>query len=305
MKKQGATPLPRSSRRISFFLLIATVVLTMFFTGCNKKEEPVSRTDPVDQTETPASQPTQAPTDAPTPTAEPTAVPDPSELLIGAAASLQTSLTELQGIFEAQYPNVKLTFTFAGSGTLEQQIREGAPMDLFISAAEKQMDALETDGFLLEGTRVNLLENQVALIIPKDSTLSIASFEDIVKAPVIAVGDPESVPAGQYAQEIYTNLRIWEDVLAKATLGRDVTEVLTWVSSGNADAGIVYTTDAALSDDIIVAAIAAEGTHRKVIYPAAVLKDSKEAETAGEFISFLQSQEAKDIFVHYGFKTAD
>ncbi len=304
MRNDGAKQLHKCYHsKVSLFVLVTILLLTMLFTGCSGKEEPAGQTDQT--TEAPTSQPTQAPANTPVPTAEPTAAPEPSELLIGAAASLQASLEELQGSFETQYPNVKLTFTFAGSGTLEQQIREGAPMDIFISAAEKQMDALETDSFLLDGTRVNLLENQVALIVPRDSTLSIAAFEDITKANVIAIGDPASVPAGQYAQEIYTNLGSWEDVLAKATLGKDVTEVLTWVSSGNADAGVVYTTDAALSDDVIVAAIAPEGSHKKVIYPAAVIKESKQTEAAGEFISFLQSQEAKDVFVSYGFKIAE
>ncbi len=296
----------------TMLLLVVIIVSEALLSGCQPNSQSTSGPGPrleaaAQTTEgTQTSAPTQSPeatqTPAPTQTFGPLQEAEPAELLIGAAASLQASLEQLQENYEKQYPNTKLIFTFAGSGTLEQQIRAGALMDIFISAAEKQMNALEADSFLLEGSRVKLLENQIALIVPKDNPLRITGFEDVVKAKVIAVGDPASVPAGQYAQEIYTGIGIWEEVLKKATLAKDVTEVLTWVSSGNADVGVVYTTDAALSDDVIVAALAPDGSHKQVIYPAAVLKESIQQEAAGEFIRFLQSQEARDIFESYGFK---
>jgi len=227
------------------------------------------------------------------------------EILVGAAASLEPVMGDLQILYKEQNPKVKLAFTFGGSGTLEQQIREGAPLDVFFSAAEKQMDTLEKDELILEDTRVDLLENQIVLIVPKDSTLEITGFEDIRKASVIALGDPDSVPVGQYAKEIFDGLKITEEVFAKATFGKDVTEVLAWVSAGNAEAGVVYSTDAKLSEDIKIAAVASEESHSRVIYPAAVVKGSKSESAAKDFISFLGTKEAKEIFIEYGFKVFD
>lgn len=227
------------------------------------------------------------------------------EILVGAAASLKPVMEELQTVYGDENPDVTVTFNFAGSGTLEQQIREGAPIDLFISAAEKQMDSLSKDDLILEDTRVELLRNQLVLVVPKDSTLGISGFEDISKAPVIAVGDPESVPAGQYAKEVFDSIGITQEVEGKATYGKDVTEVLAWVSSGDADAGVVYATDAISDENVTIAAYAPEGSHSKIVYPAAVIKASGEAEGARSFLEFLGTQEAEDVFVEYGFEVID
>jgi molybdate transport system substrate-binding protein len=225
------------------------------------------------------------------------------ELLIGAAASLKPVMEELQTLYSDANPEINLTFTFAGSGALEQQIREGAPIDVFISAAEKQMDALSEDNLLLEDTRVDLLENKLVLIVPGNSTLEIAGFDEIIKAPQIALGDPASVPVGQYAQEVFENLGITEEVNSKATYGKDVTEVLAWVSSGNADAGVVYSTDAVFSEQVTIVVYATEDSHKKVIYPAAAVKGSDKA--AESFLGFLETKDAKDLFTKYGFGVID
>ena len=229
----------------------------------------------------------------------------PTELVIGAAASLQPALEELQSSYEKENPKIKLTFNFAGSGTLQQQIEEGAPMDVFFSAAVKQMDALEGEGYLLQDSKTELLKNEIVLVLPKDSQLKLSSFEDITKTSVIAIGNPDSVPAGQYAKEIFDSLGIWDEVSAKATLGKDVTEVLAWVGSGEAETGVVYATDAKNSDAVTIAATAPIGSHSDIIYPVSVLKATKQETAARDYIQYLSSEEAKKVFEKYGFLTLE
>jgi molybdate transport system substrate-binding protein len=224
------------------------------------------------------------------------------EILVAAAASLKNPMEELQKLYKEKYPNVEITFTFGSSGSLEQQIEQGAPVDVFVSAASKQMDALVDKKLILEQTRTDILENKIVLIVPKDSKLGITSFEDITKANKIALGDPDSVPAGEYAKEVLTHLQLFEKIEDRTTYAKDVTEVLTWVSMENADAGIVYTTDAISSKDVLVVAEAPEGSYSKVIYPAAVVKETKEETAAREFLSFLSLKEAQKVFEKYGFK---
>jgi molybdate transport system substrate-binding protein len=227
------------------------------------------------------------------------------EILVASAASLQPVMNELKEIYEARNQNNRISFTFAGSGTLEQQIKEGAPMDLFLSASVKQMDSLEEGDYLLPNTYINLLENEIVLIKGKRSTLELSGFEDILSASVIAIGNPESVPVGQYAKEVFTYLGIWNEVSAKATLGKDVTEVLSWVSSGNADAGVVYRTDAVSNAGVEIIAAAPKDSHSRVLYTAAVIRASKLQKEAKHFLEFLTTEEAKRVFLSYGFQPID
>lgn len=225
------------------------------------------------------------------------------ELIISAAASLTDVLEELKVTYEEENPNIKLNFTFGSSGALQAQIEEGAPVDVFFSAAEKQMDALVEGDHILEDTRNTVLINKVVLIAPKDSTLDIKSFEDLANDNIgkIAIGDPSNVPVGQYTEEIFENLKLTDSAMPKAVLGSDVRTVLTWVESGEVDCGIVYATDAFTSKDINIVADAPEGSHKKVTYPLAVVKDSKHAEEAKSFIDFLMGEEAGKAFESYGF----
>ena len=215
-------------------------------------------------------------------------------LLIAAAASLEYSMEEkLIPLFEEQNPGVKVEGSYDSSGKLQTQIEEGMEADLFFSAATKQMNALTEEGYIKEDSEKKLLENKIVAIVPKDSDLEINSFEDLVKADTIALGDPASVPAGQYAREALTSLDLWDAVSAKASFGTNVTEVLNWVAEGSADAGVVYATDAAAR---------AEGSLEKpVIYPAAILERTEHSEEAEAFLTFLQSEEAGEIFEEYGF----
>jgi len=227
-----------------------------------------------------------------------------TELVISAAASLTDVLKELSATYATKEPNVKLTFTFGASGALQTQIEEGAPSDIFMSAAQKQMDGLDKKALLLDGTRKNLLVNKVVLITPKGNTKSIKSFADVNTGKVgkIALGEPKAVPAGQYAEEIFTYLKCLKEVKAKAVYGSDVRQVLTWVESGDVDCGIVYATDAATSSKIDVVAEAPTGSHQPVVYPVAVLKSSKNAVAAKAFLDFLSTDEAKKSFEKFGFQ---
>ena len=194
-------------------------------------------------------------------------------LLIAAAASLEYSMEEkLIPLFEEQNPGVKVEGSYDSSGKLQTQIEEGMEADLFFSAATKQMNALTEEGYIKEDSEKKLLENKIVAIVPKDS--------DLVKADTIALGDPASVPAGQYAQEALTSLDLWDAVSAKASFGTNVTEVLNWVAEGSADAGVVYATDAAArAEDVEVKAEAPEGSLEKpVIYPAAILERTEHSE---------------------------
>lgn len=226
---------------------------------------------------------------------------EPVEILVAAAASLQNAMEEIQVMYQEQNPNVTVTFTFGSSGALQQQIEQGAPVDVFMSAALTQMTALEEKDLIVKETKKELLENKVVLIVPKDSKLGITSFENILKAPMIALGDPESVPVGQYSEEVFTSLGILDKIKENVTYAKDVTEVLTWVSSGNADAGVVYATDTMSSDAVTVVAQAPEGSCSKVIYPVAVVKDTEVLDDATAFVEYLASAESIAVFEEYGF----
>lgn len=223
-------------------------------------------------------------------------------ITVAAAASLKNCMDEkLIPMFQEKYPEIKVQGTYEASGKLQTQIEEGAEVDVFMSAAMKQMESLNEKGLITENSIVELLENKIALIVPKGNKKGIKNFEDVLKSDKIAIGDPGSVPAGQYAKEVFENLEIWDNVSEKASLGTNVTEVLTWVSEGSADAGIVYSTDAASNNKVEIAAIAQEGSVSKIIYPIGIVKATKNEESAKKFIEFLKSDEAIKVFESYGF----
>jgi len=223
-------------------------------------------------------------------------------ITVAAAASLKNCMEDkLIPMFQEKYPNIKVQGTYDSSGKLQFQIQEGADIDVFMSAAIKQMKELNEKGLISENSIVELLENKVVLITPKENDKGIKTFEDIVKSDKIAIGDPASVPAGQYAKELFENLKLWEVVSSKASLGTNVTEVLTWVAEGSADAGVVYSTDAASNNKVEVVAEAKEGTVAKVIYPIGIIKSTKNNDSAKAFTDFLQSDEVIKVFETYGF----
>lgn len=229
---------------------------------------------------------------------------EPVTILMAAAASLEYSMKdELIPMFQEQHPNITVEGTYDSSGKLQTQIESGIDADLFFSAAEKQMTALKDEN-LIDGDSIqNLLENKIVLVVPSDKKDAYTKFEDVVNAETIAVGDPESVPVGQYSQEALTSLGLWDQVSAKASLGTNVTEVLNWVSEGSADAGIVYATDAATKkDSLAVVAEAPEGNlAQKVLYPAGIVSSSTKKDAAQLFLDFLASDQASKVFEEYGF----
>lgn len=228
------------------------------------------------------------------------------DLTVSAAISLKNALDEVKQAYADENPGVSVAINYGASGTLQIQIEEGAPVDVFISAAPKQMDALDAKGMLLEGTRRDLLRNEVVLIVPKDSAAGISSFQDLTRPSVkqVALGEPTTVPAGQYAKEVLANLGIYDAVNSKAILAKDVRQVLTYVETGNVDAGIVYSTDALSSSKVKVVAQAPEKSHAPVVYPVAVIKGSKNASAAKQFVAFLSGPKAAAIFQKYGFSLA-
>lgn len=230
------------------------------------------------------------------------------EILVAAAASLKNAYEDaLIPMFEDKYPGVTVEATYDSSGKLKTQIEEGLEADVFMSAATGQMAALDEEGLIVSDTITNLLENKIVLIVPSDSGVELTAFEDIENAESIALGDPASVPAGQYAQEALTSLGIWDNIQDRISFGTNVTEVLNQVAAASADAGIVYATDAAgVPDQVTVIAEAPEGClAKKVIYPAAVVKTTAHEEAARNFVEFLKTDEAMAVFEAHGFTRGD
>jgi len=226
-----------------------------------------------------------------------------TEIIVSAAASLTDAMTELIALYGESQDSVAVKPTFGSSGSLQAQIEQGAPVDVFIPASPKQMNALEGGGLLLEGTRKDLLKNSVVLVVAPGSTIPMASFADVASPSVtrVALGDFKSVPAGQYAEQVFTSLGMLETVSPKAVFAKDVRQVLAWVESGEVDCGVVYATDAAVSKSVAVAAVAPEGSHTPVVYPAAAVSASVNPDAAKAFLSWLSGPEARAVFASYGF----
>lgn len=291
--------------RKQFTVVMAAMMAAGMMTGCSSK--PQETTAAATEAETTAEETTTAETEA---DVKDEAKADLGEqsILVAAAASLKNAYEdELIPMFEEQYPGVTVEGTYDSSGKLQTQIEEGLEADVFMSAATKQMKALDEEGMIASDTIVNLLENKIVLIVPAGSDSQIDSFEKIGDAASIALGDPESVPAGQYAKEALTNLSVWDSIQDKVSFGTNVTEVLNQVAAVSADAGIVYATDAASMDDqVTVVAEAPEGSlEKKVIYPVAVVKATTHEDAAKAFVDFLQTPDAIKVFESYGFVAAE
>lgn len=231
---------------------------------------------------------------------------DPVTLNLAAAASLKYSFDDkLIPMFQKAYPWITVKGTYDSSGKLQTQIEEGMDADVFFSAATKQMTALTDANLVDKDSVVDLLENKVVLIIPKDSKEDIKSFDDLSKANKVAVGDPASVPAGQYAKEALTSMNLWDGLQDKLSLGTNVTEVLNWVAEGSADAGVVYATDAATMKDKVkvVATAPADSLKTPVVYPIGIVTASKHKDEAKLLIDYLQKDDAMKVFEDYGFKS--
>ncbi|MGX9134319.1 molybdate ABC transporter substrate-binding protein [Rummeliibacillus sp. JY-2-4R] len=226
------------------------------------------------------------------------------ELTISAAASLKDTMDVIQHAYQEEHPGTTLKFNFGASGSLQQQISQGAPVDLFFSAAEDKFDLLVKEGTIAKEDGLNLLGNELVLVVPKENQ-SIKAFEDLVKKNTgkISLGTPETVPAGKYAKESLEKMNLWKDVESKVVYAKDVRQVLSYVETGNVDAGIVYKTDALVSKKVKIIASANPATHSPIIYPVGIIKDSEHYEAAKEFYEYLQSDDALKVFEEYGFST--
>lgn len=237
------------------------------------------------------------------------------EITVFAAASMTESLNKIAALYKKTEPDVKIIYNFDSSGTLKTQIQQGADCDIFISAAQKQMDQIDITAnpavntekldFIMDGTRFNLVANKVVLIVPKGAgAAKISGFADAAtdKVSLVSLGNSD-VPAGQYAREIFTKLGLWEELnkQKKISFAGNVKEVLSQVAAGAVDCGVVYGTDAAASKEVAVVAEAPAGSHRPVVYPAAVLKRTKYPTEAKAFAEFLRGREAAAIFAETGF----
>lgn len=224
------------------------------------------------------------------------------ELVIFGAMSLTDALAEASQRF-GEVQNVKVYCNFAGSSTLQRQIEKGAPADVFISASPKQIDALQRDGLIYEDARQAILSNRLVLVAPVDSSLSMTDVGPLAQDSIrrIAIGEPNSVPAGIYGREALTHLGVWTAVQPKLIPSTDVRSTLAYVESGEVDVGIVYQTDAEFSKKVRIIYQFPESSHTPIVYPAAVLRDTGNKVLAEAFLEYLQTSEVTAIFEKYGF----
>lgn len=287
-------------------LSIIMVIISSMIAGCSKQatkesKDEVSKNTGMEQEKKDTTEETKTEV-KPGENAAKTESKEPVTILIAAAASMEKSLEELIPQFEEKYPWITVEGTYDSSGKLQTQIEEGLDADIFLSAATKQMNALKDENRIDADSIVELLENKVVLIVPTGVESKVTGFEDILDANTIAIGDPESVPAGQYAKKVFDSIGIYEQVAGKASLGTNVTEVLNWVAEGSADAGVVYKTDAATTDKVTIVSEAPEGSlDEKVIYPIGIVTASEKKEAAGLFVEYLQSDAGTSLFETYGF----
>ena len=294
--------------------LLLALCMIFALAACGRQAAPAT---PAPAAEQPAEQ-TEA--GEPAPAEESAPAPEEVELVVFAAASMTETMTEIKAMYEAANPGVTITYNFDSSGTLKTQIQEGAECDLFISAAPKQMNALDVscdaeknpDGldFVLQGSRVNLLENKVTLVVPEGNPKNIESFDqlaELLKAGGVfmAMGNSD-VPVGQYTQKILAFYELKEEELAAKgliTYGTNAKEVTTQVSEASVDCGVVYATDA-FSAGLTIVDTATKDMCGQVIYPAAVLNVSKHPEAAQAFLDYLRGPEAAAVFESVGFSPA-
>lgn len=231
------------------------------------------------------------------------------ELTISVAASLTDVMHELVTVFEADHPSIQIQLNLGSSGALQQQIEQGAPTDLFISAAEDKLIYLLEKNLIDDRYYQTIVENGLVLITNKEEKSSITSFEDLVEPGVkqVAIGTPESVPAGTYAKQTLEHLDLYqalsETETGKLIPAKDVRQVLQYVETNNVDAGIVYQTDAMQSDLVEIVAVADQTYHDRIVYPAGLVKNTKHESEAILFYTFLTSDQATTIFEAYGFRS--
>jgi len=225
------------------------------------------------------------------------------EIVVAAAISLSEAFNEIGRLYQ-QRTGDAVTFSFASSGELEKQIEAGAPVDVFASAGEKEMDQLQAKQLIDQSTRANFVRNTLVLMVPTGSKVALHSFAELVEPGVqrIAIGDPKTVPAGQYAEQLLRNLQLWSKVQSRLVLAENVRQVLDYVVREEVEAGIVYATDVNIAKGkATVVASAPEQDYGPVLYPIAVVKESGSAQAARGFVNLVRSQDGVRILAKYGF----
>lgn len=254
----------------SLLLILTILISTLYFAGCSQKPKEAAKESS-------------------------------KNITICAAASLKEAFDEIKPKFE-QEKGIKLTYNFGASGTLQKQIEEGAPADVFVSAGKKQMDALEGKKLIDKDSKKDLLANKLVLIVPNEYKDKIKTVSDLEGKDVkISIGEPESVPAGQYAKESLTYLKLWDKLSNKVVYAKDVKQVVAYVEKGEVAAGLVYNSDATVLKSSSIAQVIDEKSHKPIVYPEAVVTASKDKESAKAFLDYLNTDSSKQIFKKYGF----
>lgn len=260
-----------------FTLLLTSILVLLAFTGCGTETKQTAQST--------------------TPT------PEPTELNVSAALGLKEAMLDIQSAYEKSHPGTKIVYNFAAAGVLATQIENGAATDIFLSAAQKQINDLKAKGLIVEDSVKPIVGNQLVLAVPKGNPLNLTSFNDLTKPEVkhIGFGELKTMPAGQYGKECLDSLGIWNEVEPKIVMGKNVREIVAYVETGNADAAIAFSTVVATNPKVAVAAISPTGTHKPVIFPGTIIKETKHIKQAQDFFEYLSSKEAMDIFTKYGF----
>lgn len=287
------------NKRIAYVLGSMSLVLALVLAGCGASADTNKQgaASSANQTESAPAASGEKTTPA---TTEPQ---EKVELIISAAASLTDAMKEIQTNYEQANPNISLNFNFGASGALQQQIEQGAPADIFVSASAKNMKALVDENLIASSDQKNLLQNSLVAIVPADGTNAVTSEMDLTNEGIktVAIGIPESVPAGTYAKEALTNAKLWDRLEKKLVQGKDVRQVLQYVETGNADAGFVYKTDALTSKQVIIAFELDKSSYTPANYPLGIIEGTKHRTEAEQFYTYLQTPEVLDIFAKYGF----
>jgi len=228
-----------------------------------------------------------------------------TEILVSAAISMKNAFEEIGRVYEATNRNTKVSFNFGASGDLARQIDGGAPVDVFVSAAIRDMDDLDRKGLILRETRVNFASNRLVLVVPAGSGLKVTALVDLQKPEVkkIAMGSPKTVPAGRYAEEVLRHYGLMDSLRERLVCAENVRQVLDYVARGEVDAGIVYATDAMTRPkEVTVVATAPEESHKPILYPIAVIKGTKSERAARGLVSLVASPEGRRILERHGFE---
>lgn len=229
------------------------------------------------------------------------ATTETTELHISVAASLKDVMDNVKKTYEKENPETKLTFDFAGSGQIKERVKSGAPIDGILLASEKDIDELSAK----TTEKTQFAKNALVLIVPSKNAVQISNLNELSSFDKIAIGDPESVPAGKYAEETMQNLGVYTALKEKLVFASDVRQTLAYVASGNAQAGFVYQTDALISKDVKVSQSVPENLHSPIGYYAGLVKDSTHKAKTREFLQYMTSKKGQEVLAKYGFKPVD